>query len=874
MITVQMLSRQRKALFIFYLLLSAEAHRVSDEIETASGEDQVLTQNSTVSRSRSESSSSVRGELDSKPFPLLVAASIPLPVWVNVGTKLELWVLRRAFAHPGLLAQALSIPGLGPMAAGIAKALPAVGGIGARTSLQLSKWLLTNRRLTSWLLRSPLGRLGSGILYKLVPMHGGGLARRAATFVLGKRFAGGLLGRGVQMASRAGAISKIVGSTATQAAAKGGTRFALVSLLPKILPILNIASLALTAWQVWGLIQSIRAIQHAKIAADAAALAAKSHESGVPVSTIVGVGAGIGMIALASIMLARSGIFQKWNENEDLTHSFCPNSNWTIDESMSRCTGLQGEELDVYCDENDDDCHRSACQQLCCSKASCNFFKFSSSVPGFCFLNDLNDGSKVDCSQSSLGFQVDQQKWHGGMLQAGQRNCGGDMWACSSSGECVTSCADCEGFSLAWRENHGGVCRRAPHEAICDDGLWSATYTDPQGQEQNLSSVECAGTVLETVTIDAKTCTTGHAVCRERCCLDPDCVLYQMDSSLTEHTTLEAGDEVICRLGKVDRASNPMFQCKTQGMGLAGAFLNQRGCPEGSYACPSSGECVDTCADKCDASIDNAVARRCDPNPIVTQQEQSPVAIEFELCRGYCRKLLPGERGTKDDRWASTKCKWEKCQQCPECADLDLSATSLLEDSDSHEYMLAAQPDPYFLTSLSPVDLDCLEKTHLAEIPMILDQNKANIITPGTEPSACELLQSSCGCKSNAKAEEDCSCIAEGQCTADATSNTCKCRYKKASERQPRCDDWFEHKQHLLPIVEARGMVLLTGDGCSCSSDVCSFEMLSKLPPLRISQDDTAIINFDGGEMEPKEEQFDEIMKSDSPILTALNLGF
>jgi len=161
--------------------------------------------------------------------------------------------------------------------------------------------------------------------------------------------------------------------------------------------------------------------------------------------------------------------------------------------------------------------------------------------------------------------------------------------------------------------------------------------------------------------------------------------------------------------------------------------------------------------------------------------------------------------------------------------------------------------DSYFLTPMLAEDLSCLEETHLAEIPMILDQNKANVITPRETPEACNLLRSACAVNAagvySCIADED----AEGlqgtttaHCQAVKDSDICTCSY---TTRQPECKDWFDAEDHLVPVIgtaSVKGMVLATGRGCKCSEDKCSFQLLSELPLVRILKESESAFKLGG----------------------------
>ena len=238
--------------------------------------------------------------------------------------------------------------------------------------------------------------------------------------------------------------------------------------------------------------------------------------------------------------------------------------------------------------------------------------------------------------------------------------------------------------------------------------------------------------------------------------------------------------------------------------------------------------------------------RNAEVERLLAHASNEPAQIVPEYaCKSFCSHFtLPWE----------LKCsKWKKCYLCRECK--LIRGESLLEEVEVANASLGRSlltfdaqevSDSFFLAMPMPEsDLsDLAASSMLAEIPVILDQNKDHVLAPKTSPSACSVLKKACGCKlKDVMTEEDCSCMADNDCVADPSTNTCTCSYE---ERKPQCSEWFyEADDYLIPIFDkdnCTGVALVAG--CKCGSGECEFKMLSELPLLRLFEDDIAAITL------------------------------
>jgi len=325
---------------------------------------------------------------------------------------------------------------------------------------------------------------------------------------------------------------------------------------------------------------------------------------------------------------------------------------------------------------------------------------------------------------------------------------------------------------------------------------------------------------------------------------------------------------VECQLGLVDLHGNPRFGCYDvggQGISSAGGYLNtsERGCPSGLFACPSSGVCVSSCK----FCLGHKLQQKgiCAP-------EKEPNMEDLAACPPFCRRLTTN---------TTLMCeRWKKCHGCEECgmqqqqseeqAEAVLSSEfgslgseqeshlleemSMLQQSEEHTEALlsSALAGSYFLWPTE--NADDSEKLALhgqfSEAAMLVDQNKEHIQTP--QSGACDLLletflQVVCDCTS--ENPEECeealnTCMAKSSCRPSNTDgNQCECVYDP-KEIIPTCEDWFKAEDHLVPILGDQGLALLTQKDCTCSDGKCSFSMLTRLPKVRIFQDDLLAINF------------------------------
>lgn len=94
-------------------------------------------------------------------------------------------------------------------------------------------------------------------------------------------------------------------------------------------------------------------------------------------------------------------------------------------------------------------------------------------------------------------------------------------------------------------------------QCAIDDLNWEASFSGDK-----LDESYCRGVEAEVIELTKETAgTTGHQLCRQACCEDPSCILYQVRQKDANNHKLFAGEWVYCWLGKVDTTGTPAFAC-------------------------------------------------------------------------------------------------------------------------------------------------------------------------------------------------------------------------------------------------------------------------------------------------------------------------
>eukprot|EP00440_Ansanella_granifera_P039562 gb/GFBE01042914.1/.p1 GENE.gb/GFBE01042914.1/~~gb/GFBE01042914.1/.p1 ORF type:complete len:889 (+),score=152.05 gb/GFBE01042914.1/:1-2667(+) len=535
---------------------------------------------------------------------------------------------------------------------------------------------------------------------------------------------------------------------------------------------------------------------------------------------------------------------------------------------MPQCEGLKKVQLyEVTCGHNIN-CLRAACQQACCDDARCHYYQFTTQSPKQCWLSyastckrDLNaewtgkrksetgdswlpdaqlesqvlglkrssaraeEFCQDECSNSpsclfyqwsagrrscwlspGLDLASYNSAWYGGFLADSGRGCASGQRSCPATMECVDSCAFCEGFTDTSAQD--GPCRSRPEEMVCDAGSWDEVF-----EESRLSTVQCQNLEKTDVDFPESVSSDGHDVCREACCADPDCVLYQFESKNGARGLFRRGDKMVCYLGRRTASAASTFGCRKASAGKwEGGYLLQRGCGTGLedltlFACLTSNTCVEDCARDCPgAPLRNEAKGRCD----IPREEAELEEIESNSLEAH-----PIDDVEESDVLESHKLE-----------DFDWDE----EDDDVDEDAIEPQttnvdPEPrssqsYYLLNEEASQSISEQQQLAADLFLSIDQNKQSIVTPRTHEAACKLLTFP---------------FVRGCARKDADS--CQCTFEGPAE----CEDWFGGDYHLRPVINSDiGMALLVGSGCSCqtSEQTCTFKMLSELPMLRLTEMD------------------------------------
>lgn len=422
------------------------------------------------------------------------------------------------------------------------------------------------------------------------------------------------------------------------------------------------------------------------------------------------------------------------------------------------------------------------CQAACYSRVDCLFFQYKAGD------GKGNDGGECwygtkDLAQYTGHFP---EKVYGGVLDLplqGKVGCPEGRKQCPSSGtgyhsRCVESCDSCDGFSVEDKENEKAPkCVRSPGQAVCNADNWVDTFN-----QKSLSEYRCQGLRKRQVVMAEDADFGPHAVCRELCCGDPDCILYQVRRDFAKQQGLKKGQGVTCWLGHRFANSEPMFECTKKVRQLpfvrqwVGGYLEKRGCGDAGFSCLTSGECVQSCVAQCPGA---------------------PRAIAGP----------DGKSCAEDDTEAGEEAG----------ADVVGDVIDWAKDHKTHYLFLQR-------------DLSHQDEIAAADTLLMVKQNRGRLITTSSiSEEACAAMAIS--------PDEPCEPDAKANGTAPAG---CKCTYKAP---QP-CSTWFSGPYQVRPVISEAGLILASSEHCICTGRTCHFGLLDRVPPIKISQPDEVAVNL------------------------------
>jgi len=441
------------------------------------------------------------------------------------------------------------------------------------------------------------------------------------------------------------------------------------------------------------------------------------------------------------------------------------------------------------CRGNSAPCLKKRCRKACNDDPECKFYQFQEGESA-CFL-----GSTDSIDESNVATP-----WFGGFVSS-ERQCK-TGFQCPSTQKCVDACdEDCPGYSVNGPEskgrgkNKGKWCLRNAVQSLCFKENWDVAY-------QGIAVTEwCRGMEKVTVKIDEEMDSreTGESVCRQACCADPDCAMYQMKPSDSNKTGSEmtAGSKIECWLGMESAGGKPKFKCNGKKLkrwrlsaSPTGAALTKRGCTDGSIACLTTKTCVDHCRTEC-MGADNHDEKNglCRPassmdseNIAFGRDPKKRLAFKSNLVSGF--PTISGKTNKKSFYVNPGKPGFDSTDQ--------------VLDIQTHSQKLAS-PE-------SDLDLS----------------------------TACDTLKDN-------DDDETWLCWYENK--------ACQCEF----EEPQTCDNWFADGQHLKHVNDDLGLLLFTGEDCSCDANenddgvfICKFGLLNAIPKLRVSKESEAEIEIKG----------------------------
>lgn len=394
---------------------------------------------------------------------------------------------------------------------------------------------------------------------------------------------------------------------------------------------------------------------------------------------------------------------------------------------------------------------------------------------------------------------------YGGFVSS-ERKCKSGF-QCPATNQCVDDCSECEGFSQngdpsrARGKKARNWCERSTSQSMCYDDNWVSEYRGVTVGQW------CEG--MEKVTVDITEeldfRETGENLCRQACCSDPDCVIYQMDKGDAEKSGAEfkKGDSVQCSLGLETSGGKPLFKCagvaskksrsKAEPVGMA---LSARGCTGGSVACMTKRTCVDHCRTECmGAPLHNADKGVCETE---TSADEEQLDFAFDASHKHAFK------------------------------DNFVSATPKLSTNSDDAYYLEEKQQ---------------QSTRYGEQDDILAlQMNSKKVVSGEKHDMAE------ACDSLKDSEDESMLCFFDEDGGDGKNGACVCEFKKKED----CSTWFADEKQLKYVVEDSGMLIFTGDMCTCDSAQtdgmykCTFGLQKEIPKVKPDKTDTASLTLAG----------------------------
>lgn len=416
-------------------------------------------------------------------------------------------------------------------------------------------------------------------------------------------------------------------------------------------------------------------------------------------------------------------------------------------------------------------------------------------------------------------------EWHGGQRNVGtisENGCDGGKLACPSNHECLSSCQGCEGFALPGER---GTCERSAEQGICDPSSWVNEYKGMKLNETVCSGLTRAGLVTTTVKVSEESDMNGHDLCREACCAEPQCKLYQVHQKDAGTKHYKQGSKMTCYLGILDSQQAPKFQCKPGGS-YEGGYLFSRGCPAGTLACTITDDCVASC-DQCSGA------------PFADASGTSCTNIAGEDVQAEGRQEIDKRKEDIVDDW--------KQDDADPTAEIPTADPTAIENETSELEPLSESSD-----CSNPPCLDVID-----------DGDPTFYLIDSTEeddskiPAAAEAIVKIAEYRDKIASQEHmasiCDSLTIGAFGCEAIEDMSGCRCKFAGFKQQVCiaeagsktHGFFRGPNQLIPVFAARGMVLFAGNGCTCdgrisSSDFhwCTFRAMNKLPKVKLTSTD------------------------------------
>jgi len=442
------------------------------------------------------------------------------------------------------------------------------------------------------------------------------------------------------------------------------------------------------------------------------------------------------------------------------------------------------------CRGNSAACLKKRCRSECSKKADCTFYQFQEDT-NKCFLG----------TAEILDEEGQEGPSYGGFVSA-ERKCK-TGYQCPTTNQCVDNCQECEGFSQNGETTSGrgkkrNWCQRTTVQSMCNDDSWASEYRGVSVGQW------CEGMETVTVLVDDELDIreTGENICKKACCSNPDCAVYQMDQVLAKRrgSEFKRGDEVACQLGLQTSGGKALFKCagvppknkrsKAEPVGMA---LSARGCTGGSVACLTKRTCVDHCRTECmGAPALNAEAGVCETESSADEEKLSWAKEDVH------------KHAFKDNL---------------------VSATPKMHTKNTK--------DAYYLEASQQQEGRYAEKDDLLGLQM---NSKRVVSSADGDDMAdkCDSLKDT--------ADESMLCYFKGAAPAGA----CECEFAQKQD----CSTWFEDEKKLKYVVEDGGMLVFTGDRCTCSAEktdgmyTCSFGLQSDVPKIKADKADEAALTL------------------------------